>query len=382
MADEETSADKARAEPSNGSLSKFLAPGRTRSRVVAVGCLLGAVGAGCVVLSGRDAEPATNAQVAPALTVTVTSAQRAIWSESVAASGVIAPWQEASVGAQIGGHQLTEVRVNIGDQVKRGQVLARFDTAMLRAEEAQLLARYEQANVNSRRAADLQAAGAISDQEVLALATEAKSATALLAAKQLELRYASVVAPDDGVISARTATLGAVASPGQELFRMIRKNRLEWRGELTAAQLEGVAAGQTINLQLPDGSQAQAKVRQIAPSMDTQSRLAIVYADLAPGSHARAGMYVNGEIALAETPALTVPAECVVVRDGRSYVVQLDDAAMPAVKLLAVTPGRRHDDAIEILSGLSGKERLVRRGAGFLNDGDVVQVAVAPKANS
>jgi RND family efflux transporter MFP subunit len=379
MTDDGANADKERGK---GLLLKFRDHGRTRNRFIAAGCLLGVVGTGYVVLAGKDAAPPTTTQTAPAMTVTIVSPQSVTWSETLAASGVIAPWQEASVGAQIGGQQLTEVLANVGDQVKRGQVLARFNTAMLRAEEAQLLARYEQASANGRRAQDLQASGAISEQEILALTTEAKAATALLAAKRLELRYASVVAPDDGVITARTATLGAVAPAGQELFRMIRKNRLEWRGELTAAQLEGVAAGQTINLQLPDGSQAQAKVRQIAPSMDTQSRLAIVYADLAPGSHARAGMYVNGEIALAETPALTVPAECVVVRDGRSYVVQLDDAAMPAVKLLAVTPGRRHDDAIEILSGLSGKERLVRRGAGFLNDGDVVQVAVAPKANS
>jgi RND family efflux transporter MFP subunit len=253
---------------------------------------------------------------------------------------------------------------------------------MLRAEEAQLLARYEQASANGRRAQDLQASGAISEQEILALTTEAKAATALLAAKRLELRYASVVAPDDGVITARTATLGAVAPAGQELFRMIRKNRLEWRGELTASQLGAVAAGQEASIRLPDGSAAKAKVRQTAPSMDSQSRLAVVYADLAPGSHARAGMYVSGEIVVGKSPALAVPAECVVIRDGLNYVVAIDDAETPIVRLVAVTPGRRNGDAIEILRGLSGKERLVRRGAGFLNDGDLVQVVAPPQARS
>lgn len=105
---------------------------------------------------------------------------------------------------------------------------------------------------------------ALSDQEALQFSTEARTATALLAGKRLELRYTAILAPDDGVISARTATLGAVVPAGQELFRMIRKNRLEWRGELTAPQLRDVAKGQRIALRLPDGSDASAVVLRTA----------------------------------------------------------------------------------------------------------------------
>ncbi|TGX56297.1 efflux RND transporter periplasmic adaptor subunit [Sphingomonas gei] len=342
--------------------------------------LLAALGIGAYLLWPMAAPPAVVAP-RPKLTVTVAHPERVVLPQHLTASGVIAPWQEASIGTQIGSYQLIDVRVNVGDQVRHGQVLAQLNPALLRAEEAQLLARHEQAAANDRRAKGLQANGAISDQEVLQFATEAKTAAALLAAKRLELRYTFVLAPDDGVITARTATLGAVVPSGQELFRMIRKNRLEWRGELTAPQLNAVAVGQRIALVLPDGSRASAVVRQTAPALDAGTRLAVVYADVAPGSRARAGMYVTGEIAFGESSALAVPAECIVIRDGRNYVLQVaGTAAAPQVVLRGVTIGRRHGDLVEVLRGLSGEERLVRRGAGFLGDGDVVRIAGAREA--
>lgn len=352
--------------------------GRGGVRIALAVTLLATVGVGVILWTGRGAKPPVAAQAVPALTVTTVSPQRVTWPQTVVASGVIAPWQEASIGAQVGGYQLVEVLAEVGDQVRRGQVLARLNPALLRAEEAQLLARHDQAQANSRRAEALKSSGGISEQDVLAAQTEAKAAAALLAAKRLELRYAAVVAPDDGVITARSATLGAVAPAGQELFRMIRRNRLEWRGELTAEQLRQVTAGQVVVLTLPDGTSADAVVRRPAPAMDAQSRLGLVYSDVAAGGRARAGMYATGAVTVGQTPALTVPAPCVVVRDGRSYVMVLDarpDAA--SVRMRAVKTGRRDEAAIEIVSGLTGTERLVFRGAGFLNDGDLVRLAHA-----
>jgi RND family efflux transporter MFP subunit len=321
-------------------------------------------------------DPPEAAEPAAALTVTEATARRLSWPTSIEASGAIAPWQEASVGTPIGGYQLVDVRVNVGDRVRRGQLLARLDPALLKAEEAQLRASYEQAEANRRRALDLQVSGGISDQDVLEYETLAKTAAAGLAAKRLQLRYTNVVAPDDGIISARTATLGAVAPAGQEFFRLIRQERLEWRGELTAPQLARVASGQQITLELPDGSRATARVRQTAPMLDDRSRMGIVYADISTGSRARAGMYANGRIEMAEKPAIIVPAQSVVIRDGRNYVFRLArPEAAPRVALQGVGIGRRQGDEVEIVSGLAEGARVVVQGAGFLNDGDVVRLA-------
>ncbi len=312
------------------------------------------------------------------MTVTSAAPRSVRWSATIEASGAIAPWQEAIIGTQIGGYRLIDVRVNVGDQVKKGQLLAVLDPDLLRADEAQLEATYEQAEANRQRALKLKSTGAISDQEVLQFLTQAKTAAAALDSKRLQLRYTRILAPDDGAISSRAATLGAVMSVGQELFRLIRANRLEWRGELTAAQLAHIETGQRIELTLPDGSNAVAKVRQTAPSLDTQSRLGIVYADLDTGSVARAGMYANGRVMMNDTPALVVPSESVVIRDGRSYVVKLADAsATPKVSMQAVTVGRREGSEVEVAGELAANDRVVVKGAGFLNDGDVVRVAGA-----
>lgn len=324
----------------------------------------------------RGDEPAEERQPMPALTVTTAAPRRADWPVTLSASGSIAAWQEASIGNQVGGYRLVEVRVNVGDRVRQGQVLARLDPALLRAEEAQLLASYEQAEANRQRALGLQGSGAISEQDVLQAVTEARTAAASLAGKRTQLRYTNVVAPDDGTISARAATLGAVVPAGQELFRLIRQDRLEWRGEVTAAQLGQVRVGQEIMLRLPDGSAASAKVRQAAPSLDAETRLAIVYADVRPGSRARAGMFATGDVELGASPALVVPAESVIIRDGRSHVLVLADrSATPRVSLRGVTVGRRRDRDVEIAQGLRGDERVVVQGAGFLKDRDLVRVA-------
>jgi RND family efflux transporter MFP subunit len=268
------------------------------------------------------------------------------------------------------------VRVNVGDQVKKGQVLARFDPDLLHADEAQLAANYEMAAANEKRALALQKVDAMAAQSVDQAVTASKTALAQLNSKRLQLRYTDVVAPDDGVISSRTATLGAVMPVGQEMFRMIRQNRLEWRGELTAEQMVHISTGQHIAIALPDGTPALAIVRQVAPSLDATSRLGTVYADIAPGSHARAGMYADGRVALEQSPALVIPAMAVVVRDGRNYVLKLADAsATPRVRQQLVLTGRRQGDDIEIVQGLSESDRIVAAGAGFLGDNDVVRVA-------
>lgn len=323
------------------------------------------------------------------LTVTVTAPREAQWARRLTASGVVAPWQEAIIGAQTSGLSIVRLDAAVGDVVRRGQILARFDTATLRAEQEQLEAALAQAHgvaaqahANRARALQLKSSGGISEQELERYVTEAitakaqvASAQAQLEAKRLHLRQADVVAPDDGVISARSATLGAVANNGQELFRLVRQNRLEWRGEFTANQLANVVIGQKVTLQLPEGQSAKARVRQVSPMLDTRSRLGLVYADIEPGSMARGGMYVDGRIALTSSPALIVPATSVVVRDGRSIIFRVEGTDNESkVQAQQVTVGRRQGAEIEILDRLKAGQRIVAQGAGLLDDGDTVRI--------
>ena len=341
-----------------------------------VAVLLIAIVVAMVIFGAKGAKkekPA--AQPTPALTVQVATAATLSWPEILEASGPIAAWQEAIIGSEISGQRLVQVLVNVGDNVKKGDVLARFNTATLKTEQAELMATWQQADSDSKRAVSLSDSGALSDQAIQNYSNQATIAKARLDAKNLQLQYATVVAPENGTITSRTATVGAIGATGTELFRQIVNNRIEWRGQINSEQLGQVQIGQSVVLVLPDGSTAQAKVRQISPTVDQESRLATLYADITKGSHAHAGMYASGTVVMKERPAVVVPAVSVVIRDGRSYVFALaDNDHSGKVIQKAVTTGRHQHNSVEIIKGLNEGTRVVTQGAGFLNDGDTVRV--------
>ena len=325
----------------------------------------------------------------PALTVALTAPQPAEWPQSIAANGNVAAWQEAVIGAEISGYRLTEVLVNVGDVVKKGQLLARISSDTVQAELAQSKAAaveaeatLAEARANADRARQIQATGALSAQQISQYLTAEQTALARLnAAKakvqadELRLSQTRVVAPDDGVISARTATVGSLAQPGQELFRLIRGGRLEWRAEVTANELTRIKAGLPASLVTPAGQTVQGKVRMVAPTVDPQTRNALVYVDLpasAAAAGARAGMFARGSFELGRSSAMTLPQSAVIQREGFSYAFRVDEASRAVQTKVEV--GRRVGDRIEITRGLTPQSRVVESGVGFLADGDLVRV--------
>ena len=357
---------------------------------VIAACVLATGGA--LVYSGasRAADEPKAGQPRPALTVSTAQPQRTAVPVRLAANGNVAAWQEASIGAESNGLRLTDVRVNVGDVVKAGQVLATFsaetvlaDVAQVRASLLEAQANAAEAAANADRARALQATGALSQQQIQQFTTAEKTAQArveaaqaTLNAQQLRLKYTQVVAPDSGVISARIATVGAVVGAGTELFRMVRKGRLEWRAEVTSTELRRIAPGAKVSVTAASGATAEGMVRMVAPTVDPQTRNALVYVDLPANADFRAGMFARGEFALGNSDALTVPQEALVVRDGFSYVFVVGPEQR--VQQRKVQAGRRVADRVEVLTGLDANASVAVRGAGFLNDGDLVRVAAAP----
>jgi RND family efflux transporter MFP subunit len=347
---------------------------------------------------GRGMPPITAATAAteatavsrPALTVTVTQASITLLPQRVQANGNIAAWQEASIGAEADGLRLTEVKVNVGDSVRRGQVLATFASATVSADLAHSRAAYAEAEAalaeavaNAQRARGLQASGALSAQQINQYLTAERTAQARLDAaaalsqtQQLRLAQTSVLAPDDGTVSARSATVGAVVPAGQELFRLIRRGRLEWRAEVAATELARLKPGLTVSVTPAGGMPISGKLRMLAPTVDPHTRNGLVYVDLPAAAAARAGMFARGEIELGEgIQAWTLPQAALLQRDGFSYVMLL--TADHHVQQRKVVAGRRIDGNVEIVSGLDSKSKVVADGGGFLNDGDMVRVVAA-----
>lgn len=323
-----------------------------------------------------------------ALTVTVVQPEQQNWKQTFTANGNIAAWQEVVIGSELSGQRLTRVNVNVGDEVKRGQVLAEINSDTIRADLAAAKASYAEAQAvladavtNNKRIQQLRNTGAISAQELTQYQTSQATAQARLDASraqiesnQLRLAQTQVISPDNGVISARTATVGSLAQTGQELFRLIRDHRLEWRAEVTTSDLYKLKQGMNVRIFSPDPAQPAitGKVRIIAPVIDPQTRYGLVYVDLPATQAFRMGMFVKGEFDLGEKPALTIPQTALLLRDGFAYVFIVGKNNRVAQQ--KVTVGRRLADRVEILD-LPANVKLVASGTGFLTDGDLVTVA-------
>ena len=356
--------------------------------------VLGSTAALLYTGTSRAADEAPADTARPALTVSTAQPQRGAVPLRLAANGNVAAWQEASIGAESNGLRLDAVLVNVGDVVKAGQVLARFSPEAVQADVAQARASLLEAQAvaaeatdNAERARSLQATGALSQQQIQQFTTAGQTAQArvavaraLLQAQELRLQHTQVRAPDSGVISARTATVGAVLGTGTELFRMVRKGRLEWRAEVTATELARIQPGAKARITGASGTTIEGTVRMVAPTVDPQTRNALVYVDLPPTPDFRAGMFARGEFALGSSDALTIPQEALVVRDGFAYVFVV--GPQQRVQQRKVQTGRRIADRVEILSGLEADMSVAVRGAGFLNDGDLVRVGVQPAPTS
>ena len=342
-----------------------------------------------------SATPATAATASAggraALSVQAVSPRRETLARTLSASGGLAAWQEVVIGAETQGLRLVEVAVQVGERVRRGQLLARLQSDTLTAERAATqaaLAEAEavlaQARLEAERDRALQAGGALSAQQLqqtltaeTTARTRVQALKARLQADEVRLAQTRLLAPDDGLISARLATVGAVAQPGQELFRLIRQGRIEWRAELSGADMARLGPGTAVRL-TPAGTDTvlEGRVRQIAPTVDPATRQGLVYVDLTPGAAAspvaRPGMLARGEFQLGGSEALTLPQGAVLLREGFSIVMRIEaDARVREVK---VRTGRRVGDRVEILEGLDAQARVVAQGAGFLGDGDRVKV--------
>jgi RND family efflux transporter MFP subunit len=355
---------------------------------VAASALLGTAALEVRAADDKKAAPAATAR--PALTVTTTQPQPTTLPLRIAANGNIAAWQEAVIGTEANGLRLAEVRVNVGDVVKKGQVLATFapdvvqaDAAQIRAMVAEAEAALAEATANAARARELATSGALSEQQISQFMTAERTAQARLDAQRAQARLQSlrlgqtqVLAPDDGVISARSATVGAVLPAGQELFRMIRQGRLEWRAEVPAADLARIKPGMAAGVNAPGAAPIAGKVRMLAPTVDPQTRNGIVFVDLGPSRDARAGMFARGEFDVGSVQGLTLPQSAVLLRDGFSYVLRVQPDS--TVREAKVTVGQRLGDRVQITDGLDAGARVVATGGGFLADGDLVRVVDAP----
>lgn len=375
-------------------------------------------------LTAQDAAPADDMPVA-APAITVVSVTRAELSDRVYASGRVAPVEEVAVAPQIEGQRIESLMVDLGDWVEAGQVMAELADETLILQRSQLqasqvsahaaVAQAEAQLAEARAAADeavrvrdrtetLRVEGTASQaalDQAIAAATSALARVAAveqavaaarsqveLAALQIQdvelrLERTRIKAPVSGLISARNAQVGAIASAaGQPMFVLIRDGALELQGELAEQDILRLQAGQSALIR-PVGAlnPLTGTVRLVEPTVDAVTRLGRVRVQIDDSTQVRQGLFAEAEILVARREGLSLPVTAVLASDeGGPRVLRVD--AEGIVSEVVVVTGIREGDLIEIVAGLNEGDMVVARAGAFVRPGDRINPVPAEAAAS
>lgn len=360
------------------------------------------------------ARPQAEASRLPAIVVTQVSSRPMV--DSVVASGTVRPVQEIFVQPLVDGLSIKTLHADVGDRVKAGDVVAELNSDSLLLQKSQLqanrakaeaaLAQYRaqvieaQANADDAerqrdRAVTLSRNGTVSISQVEQLTASADAALARLnAAKQavsageadikvveaqiddidLKLERTEVKAPVDGVISARDAKVGAIASgSGTPLFTMIRDGAIELVADVPESAIRRIKAGMPAKVTVAGGSdQLPGKVRLVSPVVDAATRLGSVHIVVDESTGAKSGMYASARIIINEVTAPSLPQSAVTTERAGTIARKVEDNV---VKQVQVEIGIQDSGYVQILNGLAEGDIVVAKAGAFVRDGD----RIAPK---
>ncbi len=377
----------------------------------ALGLAAAALLAGCGSGSKPEAHPA-NAPQKAAVRVTVTKAAKETWPAGVELTGTVRARTTTDVAARAMGY-IRELRPQTGDRVSEGQVIAIIDSRDLdagvkQAEAAETEARsaiaevetagraakaqLDLAKVTHERMRTLFQKNSISKQEmdeadmrlrvaesgVEAVASKRKQLDAKIAQAQegvrlakVNLGFAEVRAPFAGVVIARKAEPGTLASPGLPLVTLERAGA--FRAEITVdeSKIRDIKAGSTAALTIEALDQnITARVTEVVPAVQADSRGFVVKLDLPASANLRSGLFVRARFDTGTRQVLAADAAAVKA-DGQLQSVLVADNGVAHERM--VRTGDKQQGKVEILSGLQEGDLIIAPASGA-KDGDRVEV--------
>jgi RND family efflux transporter MFP subunit len=346
--------------------------------------LLLAIGAYFALAGGEPVGAGDDNSQAPV--VTVIAPGKTTVNGEIEAPGTIAARRPMPVGVVGEGGQVLSVRVDAGDWVRQGQVLAVIDRSVqvqqAEAQAAQIqVARADAslAQANLDRALQLVERGFVSKADVDRLTATRDSAQArvrVAEAQLAELRARNarlnVLAPASGYILERNVEPGQTVSGGSPaLFTIARGGEMELLAQLSESQLATLSTGVSATV-TPTGSDKtfDGQIWQLSPTINEQSRQGTARIALSYAPELRPGGFATARINSGTMNATVLPESAVLADDDGSfvYVVGEDNKA----NRTPVTTGIATPQGIAITEGLSGSELVVLRAGGFLNPGEVV----------
>ncbi|MCK7549634.1 efflux RND transporter periplasmic adaptor subunit [Marinobacter koreensis] len=289
---------------------------------------------------------------------------------SILLQGQLEPWHSVALSAQVSG-TIESLNVGLGEQVTRGEVLARISDDGRSALVDRWQSRVRQLEADLSAARKLRSNNFTAETDLLALESDLAAAKAELTSARLAVDHLAPKAPFDGIINARSVEPGSLVQAGAPLFELVQIDRLKATGQIPQQSVGEVAIGQPVRIDLLDGGHLQGVVTFVASAADPKTRsFAVEVAVENPDLKRVAGGSASLRIALPAVKALFIsPAYLSLGDDGRpgvKYVNQDDRVVFARVRLLSVST----DGAW--VTGLPDETRLITRGGGFVAEGEKV----------
>jgi RND family efflux transporter MFP subunit len=331
--------------------------------------LLAALAAAGLAACGEQATP----KPAPATETLKTAAVELRDVElTTSAEAVMEAVRQSTVSAQIAG-RVVDLRFDVGDYVKKGEVIVRIDersaARALEASEAQVLeaqAALANARANYERSRQLLAQKFISqaalDQAEAAYKAAQARVGALVAgagAAATEKSFATVIAPYSGVVSARHVELGEMAAPGRPLMTGFDPSTLRVVATVPQAQVAAIQAGGKARIEIPSlGRWVDVKSMTIVPQADPRTHTSRIRLELpAEVRGVVPGVYARAHFVVGKAPRLLVPRAAVLRRSEVTGVYVVDSEGR--ARLRQVRLGSAGDEtSVEVLAGLKPGERV------------------------
>ena len=305
-------------------------------------------------------------------------------------SGAVAPEEEASVRAQVGGSVL-QTLVDAGQAVRRGQTLARIEAGGLQdaflSARAGVTSASNSADVARReleRAQKLLAAGAIAERDMeqarrnsIAASAALADARARLSAAQKQVGNTVVTSPINGVVSERAVSAGDVVQPGAEMYTVVDPRSMRLEGAVPAEQLNQVRLGAPVTFTVNGypGRTFTGRVTRINPTADPATRQVRILISI-PNAEGRlvGGLFATGRVASQSRTGMLVPANAI---DSRSATPSVFRIKGGKVERVTVQIGLRDESSerVEIASGVAAGDTLLLGAAQGITPGTPVTVS-------
>lgn len=322
---------------------------------------------GCTAESGRRPSPSL-----PARKVLVVSAERSSRPVMTEVVGTVRPVRSATIAPVVGG-TVAEVRVTLGSSVRPGDVLVKLSARESDARLEQSRAVFALAKQERDRANVLRAQEAISAAQYDTVLSQFRVAEARQAEAMTMAEHSVLRAPFAGVIAAKLVNVGDTAMPGQGLLQLEAPSVLRFEVRVPEGSAAGLSVGQSLPVLLDAvARELQARVAEIEPASDDRTRTRLVKLDLPPVPGLRSGQFGRLLLTTGSSLGVWVPPEAV-VRHGQLETLFVADSGSARLRL--VRTGREREGRLEIVSGLTGDERVIASGTNDLVDGQPIEEA-------